>query len=56
MSNSTETIHVRPVEGRALPLEAHPRRRVEREMRVPNTEYYRRAIARGDIELVDQAS
>lgn len=48
---TTDTLRVRPVEGRSLPLETAPRRRVDRPMQVPNAEYYRRAIARGDIEL-----
>lgn len=47
-----QTIRVGPVKGRRLPLETEPKRRVDREMDVPNTAYYRRAIARGDIERV----
>lgn len=48
-----DTIAIRPVEGRTLPLESAPRRRVDKPMRVPNTDYYRRAIAKGDIERDD---
>lgn len=50
----SDTIQIKPVDGRSLPLEHHPRRRVEREMRVPNTAYYRRAIAKGDIALATE--
>ncbi len=45
------TIRVVPVEGRTLPVEGAPSRNVDSEREVPNTAYYRRAIARGDIEL-----
>jgi hypothetical protein len=44
-----DTILVAPVEGASLPLEANPRRRVDREMAVPNTRYYREAIRKGDL-------
>lgn len=47
-----QTIRVRPVEGRSLPVETSPERRIEREQSVPNTAYYRRAIERGDIQRV----
>lgn len=55
MSDQT-TLHVKPVENRSLPLEAHPRRRVTAPTRVPNTDYYRRAIAKGDIALVTETA
>lgn len=42
------SIIVKPVEGATLPLEGS-RRRIDRPMRVPNSEYIRRALARGDI-------
>lgn len=48
-----DTLAIRPVEGRTLPLESAPRRRVDKPIRVPNTDYYRRAIAKGDIALDD---
>ena len=51
-----DTIAVRPVEGRSLPLENAPRRRITEAMRVPNTAYYRRAIAKGDIALDDASA
>ena len=46
-----DTIQVRPVEGRALPRENAPKARISEECPVPNSAYYRRALARGDIEL-----
>lgn len=49
-----DMIRVRPVEGRSLPLEKAPRRRVDREMEVPNRVYYRRALSRGDIARAEQ--
>jgi hypothetical protein len=51
-----DTIRVVPVEGRSLPLEQAPRRRVDREMDVPNTAYYRRALSRGDIARAPEKS
>lgn len=48
----SKTIRVRPVEGQGLlPLEAAPKRRLDREMEVPDTRYYRHALAKGSIEL-----
>lgn len=47
------TLKVRPVEGRSLPRENAPKTRITEECPVPNSPYYRRAIARGDIELAD---
>lgn len=49
MSQTPQTIRVVPVEGRSLPIEGRPRRRVDKEMDVPNTAYYRKALGRGDI-------
>lgn len=54
--NDDTTIAICPVEGRSLPLETAPRRRVDKPMRVPNTDYYRRAIAKGDIALDDTST
>ena len=48
-----DQLKVRAVEGRELPLEGMPARRVVGEMSVPNTAYYRRAIRRGDLTEVD---
>jgi hypothetical protein len=48
----TEKITIRAVPGRALPLMHDPKRHLEGEMQVVNHVYYRRAIARGDAELV----
>ncbi len=44
-----ETIKVWPVEGRSMPREDNPQRRITEPVAVPNTVYYRRAIARGDL-------
>lgn len=46
-----DTIRIKPVDGKSLPFETSPRRRVTAEVTVPNTAYYRRAVARGDVEL-----
>lgn len=46
-----DTIRIKPVEGKSLPFETQPRRRVDAEVTVPNTAYYRRAVARGDVDL-----
>jgi hypothetical protein len=48
----TEKIKVRAVEGRSMPHEHDVRKYVTGTEMVPNTLHYRRAIARGDIELV----
>lgn len=48
-----DMIRIKPVEGKSLPLEAQPRRRVTQVTTVPNTAYYRRAIARGDVALAE---
>lgn len=50
------TIRIVPVEGRTLPIEGAPTRDVVGEMDVPNTAYYRRAIARGDIAIASEKS
>ena len=44
-----DTLKVYPVEGRAMPREDAPARRITKETVVPNTAYYRRAIERGDL-------
>lgn len=49
-----DMIEVTAVEGRSLPREDAPRRRVEGTMKVPNTLYYRRALSRGDIKLASE--
>jgi hypothetical protein len=46
-----DTMKIKPVEGRSLPLESNPRKRIERECEVPASSYYRRAIDAGDIQL-----
>ena len=51
-----DMIRIKPVEGKSLPLEAQPRRRVMQTTTVPNTAYYRRAIARGDVALAEPAT
>lgn len=49
----SKTITIAPVEGRRLPLASNPKRAVDREMTVPTSAYYRRAIRRGDVALVE---
>jgi hypothetical protein len=52
-----DTIKVRAVAERRMPLESDPRKYVVGTMDVPNTPHYRRAIMRGDIERVtDEAA
>lgn len=45
-----DKIRVLPVEGRTMVRENDPRQRITAECEVPNTAYYRRAIARGDLQ------
>lgn len=52
----SDTIRVAPVEGRTMVRESNPRLRITDECTVPNTSYYRRAIARGDLEEVKPGS
>lgn len=49
----SDTIRVAPVEGRTTVLETNPRVRITAERDVPNTTYYRRRIACGDLRQVD---
>lgn len=49
-------LRVKPVEGRSLPREDNPRRRITEECSVPSTRYYRQAIRKGDIELVQPSA
>ncbi len=49
-----EMLKVRAVPGRTLPLEDNSRKYVEGTTEVPNSRYYRRAIANGDLELVTE--
>lgn len=46
------TIKVKPVEGRRITLHDAPDRVISGERTVPEHPHYRRAIARGDLELV----
>lgn len=50
----SDTLKVRAVPGRTLPREDDSRKYVEGTTEVPNTRYYRRAIAVGDLELVTE--
>lgn len=45
-----DTINIKPVAGRSLPVEGDFGKRVTKPMTVKNTAYYRRAIRRGDID------
>lgn len=44
-----DMIRVLPVEGRTMVRESDPRQRITTECEVPDTAYYRRALARGDL-------
>lgn len=50
-----DLIRVAPVEGRTMVREDDPRIRITEECSVPNTAYYRRAIARGDLAPASDA-
>ena len=49
-------LKVRSVEGRKLPFAHDPKRHIEGTAEVPDVVYYRKAIARGDIEVVTKVA
>lgn len=48
------TIRVKTMEGQLMPLESHPRQRFTGERDVPDTEFYRRRIMKGELTLVGE--
>jgi hypothetical protein len=49
----TKTLTIEPVDGCSLPREDAPTRRIVGVTEVPDRAYYRRAIRRADVRLVE---